>query len=354
MMRSIVFKKYGVICSWSFARRYSAVTQAVMLVAFAFTATSLLHGQKDALQIDNKGNVGIGTTTPQANLDVSGNERVLSGSNPLLIAPAWDNFADPSVTENNRAEIANDTGKYKTLMLVGNKSGDGKTRVVSVWDRLVVNGSLGIGTETPADYDLLTGQFSLDIGLGKRNGGWARAFRIVNSINSDGRDGGAFGVSGEGKTPNYAYIAIPTKDPIGWDSEKILVLNNAGNVGIGTNDPHAKLDVAGTVRASGGFVPAYDSGWIGDDHQKDHPKIFEHNLKRLPALVMLFFSPDGGTTEFPVNLERTQTHGNPVSTEVTSTHVTLFIWSGDPLHQTWRHDKGWTSYDTGYWRVVVF
>lgn len=40
-----------------------------------------------------------------------------------------------------RAEIANDTGSYKTLMILGNKSADGGTRRVGIWDRLDVNGT---------------------------------------------------------------------------------------------------------------------------------------------------------------------------------------------------------------------
>lgn len=41
---------------------------------------------------------------------------------------------------NDRAEIANDTNGYKTLMILGNKSA-GMGRRVSVWDRLEVNGT---------------------------------------------------------------------------------------------------------------------------------------------------------------------------------------------------------------------
>ncbi|HNB44621.1 MAG TPA: hypothetical protein PLL72_10520 [Burkholderiaceae bacterium] len=57
--------------------------------------------------------------------------------NPLRFSTNWTGFPDDSF---NRAEICNDTGVHKTLMLVGNRSSG--TRKVSVWDRLEVNGPL--------------------------------------------------------------------------------------------------------------------------------------------------------------------------------------------------------------------
>jgi hypothetical protein len=97
------------------------------------------------------GNVGIGTPTPSDRLDVAGNLRILTGSNPIRFTSSWSGFPDPV---NNQAEISNDTGTYKTLMIIGNKSG-GLGRRVSVWDRLEINGALitngvvGIGTAGP-------------------------------------------------------------------------------------------------------------------------------------------------------------------------------------------------------------
>jgi hypothetical protein len=71
-------------------------------------------------------------------MDVTGNVELLSASNPIRVSSGWTAFPDP-VT--NKAEISNDTGTYKTLMIVGNRSA-GLGRRVSVWDRLEVNGNL--------------------------------------------------------------------------------------------------------------------------------------------------------------------------------------------------------------------
>lgn len=56
--------------------------------------------------------------------------------NPLLISTGWSNY---TANGNNFAEISNDVGTYKCLMVVGNSSSG--TRKVGVWDRLEVNGT---------------------------------------------------------------------------------------------------------------------------------------------------------------------------------------------------------------------
>ncbi len=96
----------------------------------------------DALVISGRsgrnGFIGVGTTTPNDRLDVAGSVRILTGSNPIRFTAGWTGFPDSTT---NQAEISNDTGAYKTLMIVGNKSWDGSTRRVSIWDRLEVNGN---------------------------------------------------------------------------------------------------------------------------------------------------------------------------------------------------------------------
>ena len=76
------------------------------------------------LAITTPGNVGIGTTDPKDKLDVAGPLRILTGtgSNPIRFTSGWSNFPGAAT---NQAEIANDTGTYKSLMIVGNKSGGG-------------------------------------------------------------------------------------------------------------------------------------------------------------------------------------------------------------------------------------
>lgn len=87
------------------------------------------------------GRLGVGVTAPTNSIDVSGNVLFNTASNPLRITGGWSGWPDPRT---NGAEISNDTGTYRTLMIVGNKSQNGRTRRVSVWDRLEVNGTMEV------------------------------------------------------------------------------------------------------------------------------------------------------------------------------------------------------------------
>jgi hypothetical protein len=95
------------------------------------------NGGTERMRVTASGNVGIGTPSPNTKLDVAGSLQILTGSNPIRFTAGWTGFPD-AVT--NQAEISNDTSSYRTLMIVGNRSG-GVGRRVSVWDRLEVNGT---------------------------------------------------------------------------------------------------------------------------------------------------------------------------------------------------------------------
>src|SRR6185295_14133884 len=71
-------------------------------------------------------------------LNTSNGTHVLIGKNPTGITSKWTGIPDGAT---NGAEIANDVDNYKTLMIVGNKANDGKTRTVGIWDQLTVNGN---------------------------------------------------------------------------------------------------------------------------------------------------------------------------------------------------------------------
>ncbi len=107
----------------------------------------------DNISLMSPGNVGIGMLTPGEKLDVSGWTRVMSGTNPIRFTSNWSGFPDVAA---NQAEMGNDTGTYKTLMIVGNKSG-GQGRKVSIWDRLEVNGSLQVNGNLRVDGAIVPG-----------------------------------------------------------------------------------------------------------------------------------------------------------------------------------------------------
>jgi hypothetical protein len=179
----------------------------------------LLYAQGDALFIDSKGNVGIGTTTPEATLDVTGTSRLGRG-----VAESWFPYTD------NNAYIS---GKQTIIR------SDNSQEFV----RINPTGNVGIGVTDPAARLDVAGTSRLGRGIAES---W-------------------FPYS-----DNNAYISgnqtIIRSDGSGGYQEFVRI-NPKGNVGIGTTSPSEKLHVAGTVKiekdlqvtqtakVSGSYVP---------------------------------------------------------------------------------------------------
>lgn len=187
------------------------------------------NDRDDNISLMASGNVGIGTISPADKLDVNGWVRLLSDSNPLRFTSAWNPSNDPGT--DNYAEICNDTSKYKSLIIIGNRSG-GRERKVSVWDRLEVNGLLQVtGNFQPANaivpsvgYGEDKGiMFPKDPGGGAGDAAWIRYY-------SDPRRGG-----GENMTL------------------EIGISNDSGGGGYLSGGDHLRLYASGGVYVDGYF-----------------------------------------------------------------------------------------------------
>lgn len=163
---------------------------------------SRLHFDASTKLLTLTGPTGVAVQGPlsgQDALDVNGSVKVASGSNPVRIAGAWSGFPDGA---NNRAEISNDTGTYKTLMIVGNKSGDGKTRKVSVWDRLEVNGAAHVNGSTAV------------------TGGMTVGGALTPSVGNDAAHGIQFPANPAGGAGDEAYIRYAAR---GTDTSALTI-----------------------------------------------------------------------------------------------------------------------------------
>ncbi|WP_340147314.1 hypothetical protein [Ruminiclostridium josui] len=159
----------------------------------------------DSISFMASGNVGIGTSNPNDKLDVSGYVRLLSSSNPIRFTSSWSGFPDYA---ENQAEICNDTTNYKSLMIVGNKSGK-QGRKVSIWDRLEVNGILNVSGDIQTQC------------------------AIVPSIGNSENNGIMFPKDYYGGTGDSAWIRYYSDQSRGGGENMTLEIGIANDVGTG-------------------------------------------------------------------------------------------------------------------------
>jgi hypothetical protein len=195
-------------------------------VWYAAGTNARLWSGSDKLTVTPTGNVGIGTTTPADRLDVAGNLRVLTGSNPIRFTAGWSGFAPG----NNQAEISNDTGDYKALMIVGNSSG-GAGRRVQVWDVLDIQGDVTI-----------RGKHAF-----RGNDPWLR-------LNQDG----AF-TAGVHTPGVFAPVSLNVGGAGGWGNPGGGNVWVTGSIGVRTTGPQVPLHVIGNrIRLGAGDARILD------------------------------------------------------------------------------------------------
>ncbi|HNX89484.1 MAG TPA: hypothetical protein PKH58_10405, partial [Paludibacteraceae bacterium] len=253
------------------------------------------------------GNVGIGTTSPGQKLDVvGGNVRttnqlistVVTGTAPLAVSSTTKvtnlnaDLLDDLNTGNGNGNIPISNGTVNTNlnadMLDGQHysaswvnpanmvTGSGTATRVAFWDGTYTlnsnanlywdntNSRLGIGTASPAEkVNILVGSTGADAVAGLRIGGPSNyqslELGIVEGgsyeamIRTYGNDlrlyAGHWRTTGATASEDHAIKFYTSKSgSTNWNTPK-MILNQEGNVGIGTTVPAYKLDVNGNIRS---------------------------------------------------------------------------------------------------------
>jgi len=215
-----------------------------------------------ALKIANGGNVGIGITNPFSKLHLEGNmqatELVIAGTQ--FVGPTYLGATKPTYSfagDNNTGIFGPDFDN------VGISCG-GTERV-----RVLSNGNVGIGTYNP--LATLTafgnGQASLSTFNTSTLGG---ALQVCDSSSAP-YNGGAVvfgtyqgnfaaikGAIHDGSANTVGHLSFYTRNAV-TDATLTnrMVIQNNGNVGIGTTNPQAKLHVEGTLLGNQPYYSAY-------------------------------------------------------------------------------------------------
>lgn len=194
----------------------------------------------------NSGNVGIGTDNPTSTLMVYGDT-----SSSFRIAKsgilAYDHTFDGSTYT-----IANNNGSGGIPIIFGSRQAGAETL------RMNANGSVGIGNATAASG---TGRFNV-----KPHDSQDCYFKLRPASDFDGLvTGSAIDIRNGANNDSHHLIARAEEYRLwcGDSSNEQIRITNTGNVGIGTNNPAAKLNVNGrsvfnsTENSNESNVPLY-------------------------------------------------------------------------------------------------
>jgi hypothetical protein len=228
-------------------------------------------GGNELMSIKSNGNVGIGTVSPGAKLEVEGD--ATSDDTPQLIVASGgaDNNAIIHLTDDAGGQV-NAIGALEGNILTfasvnelvfktdtGSILGNTNTRMT-----IDTNGDVGIGVTNPILKLHIEGTNSLPATSGTaQNGG----IRIENGVNNGVLDIGASNATGA-----PGWIQATDKADLS-QAYKLLLNPNGGEVGIGVTNPSVRLhvnqgNVTGTViKASGiGAQIEIQSSTAGDAH----------------------------------------------------------------------------------------
>ena len=192
-------------------------------------------GSVERMRITSGGDIGIGTTSPNNKMSITGYNEMTLGF-PALSGGASRSGIKPTVTG---------AGAGQLEFLVG---GDNNNEATTVGMAIDSSGNVGIGTTSPAE--LLT--------LNKASG----AVGIL--LEGNGTDVGKFKVSSAGVNHSVQIGTISNNEMQFHtnDSEKMRI-HQDGNVGIGTTSPATKLDVNSGISSSSASVISISQNTTG-------------------------------------------------------------------------------------------
>ena len=240
-------------------------------IAF-WTRDSFSGSSTEKFRIDKDGNVGIGTTNPDNLLHVMGDAHskvLIQGGNSHAIGLQ---IKQPLVGVDQVWQLQSEAGN--TALQIRNGTTD------TVVQHMNANGNVGIGTTNPkfrldiADSSTMVLGGSED-GSGRRTNNFLKSSRVGGIAYTNSNPPVNMMMHTSSATESNLFIGwgtslmhAPTKitfatAAINTSSSaltiKRMVIDSAGNVGIGTTDPGSyKLYINGTARVSGGDVTSDD------------------------------------------------------------------------------------------------
>jgi hypothetical protein len=252
--------------------------------------------------LPQSGNVGIGTLSPPSKLSIfssfpSYNSSLIpttlfGGSNPEFALSDFGNNIGNNITlrlGSNNSSYYNYGAYIKAIQGAGIDQyklefGTSLSAVANTKMMIDFNGNVGIGTTSPISSlsiqsQAITGnKVVLNINNPASYGAGLGTSTAVLRFNRSPNDAGTTGVMADilggnesETTSSYGYLGFATRNGATETTTERMRLTSSGNLGIGTTNPIAKLEVAGgTVKFSNNWFPYFD----GNNYHRANNHIF--------------------------------------------------------------------------------
>jgi hypothetical protein len=215
------------------------------------------NGASPDVTINLSGNVGIGTTTPNAKLDVQQN---VDGNGLIITANS-----STGTSARNAIALGNNTGNIASIDLFGSNYNVGSTDDVANGLRILNSGAGGIAfrasnaSGTIRNYignsEAMRVASTGNVLIGTSTDGGAK-FQVYNGYARFDNIGTQLALGTQGVAGVYEFT-VGTNDSFDISLAGVssrMYINSTGNVGIGTQTPNAKLDVNGNTIITGSLT----------------------------------------------------------------------------------------------------
>jgi hypothetical protein len=273
---------------WGSLGGVKSVDQFTYITAENDSNLRFFTGAAQRMIITSNGDVGIGTHQPFAKMHVEGDVKATSfiGSGALLTSLPAGQLTDTVAVNKGGTGVTN---LSINKVLVGNDTSGIVAPNLLHWNNSTSR--LGIGTATPSQTLHVQGDILSTGTITASNLSIIGEFTTLNTATSN-TDQVVVTNHGTGPALKVTQTGNSTLAEF-YDNETgiALMIANDGLVGIGTADPQYKLDVDGTIYASGDVIA------FSDSRKKKNVEVIPCALDKVLRIRGVTFEKSDGTEE---------------------------------------------------------